>query len=80
MPCRGKLPGLPIDAPELHGHELHRPIAAGGFRQADEFAAHRFTDEHQLAPPLDLPIRTHAPYLMGRVVPGILEPAGIGPG
>ena len=45
-----------------------------------EFAADRLAHKHQLAPPLDLPVRPDAPHLVRRVIPRVLEPRGVGPG
>src|SRR5258705_3989702 len=59
MPRRREFPRLPIDPAQFHVHEPHGPIAPLGLREADEFAHHRFAHKHQVAAPLDLPIRTY---------------------
>ncbi len=80
LPRRRKAPGLSIDAAQFHVHEADEPIAALGFGEPDQFAPHRFAHKDPFPLPLDLPRRFHAPHLVGRVVPRILEPRGIGPG
>src|SRR5215204_6248319 len=80
MPRRRKLPRLAIDAAQLHLHEVDTPIAALSFREPDQFATHRLTHKDPFTLPLDLPRCLHPAHLMGRVVPRVLEPRGIGPG
>lgn len=72
--------GPPIQATELDVHESHSPIATWRFDEPDHFAAHRFTDKHLLPLPLNLSGLTDTSHLMCRVIPGLLEPRGIGPG
>src|SRR4029453_337308 len=80
MPRRGKLARVAIDAPQFHLHEADSPIAPIGFGYPHEFSDDGLADKHEVAAPLNLPIRAHPAYLAGGVVPGILEPLRIGAG
>ena len=79
VPRRRKPPGLAIDPAEFHVHEPCSPIALLGFRQPDEFPAHRLADKDHVALPPDLAIRFDPPHLMRSVVPRVLEPRRVGP-
>ena len=54
VPRRRKAARLAIDAPQLHMHEPHGPIAARRFGYADGLAAHGLAHKNQVALPPNL--------------------------
>src|SRR3954464_13790672 len=80
VPRRRKVARDAINPPQFHMHEPDEPIAARGFRQANQLTAHRFTHKHELTVPLNLARLFDSTDLVRRVIPRVLQARRVGPG
>jgi hypothetical protein len=70
--------GFAVDQTEFEVGESDDPVAGFSLGDADRLADQGFADEHQVATPSDLAVRSHPAHGVVRGIDRIFDTAGIG--